>query len=59
MEEILIECSQGVSGDMLLGAFFDLGVPKDVFEKPLLDLGFDSSYDLKFIESKSSSISLE
>ena len=56
MEEILIECSPGVSGDMLLGAFFDLGVPKDVIEKPLLDLGIDSSYDLKFIESKSSSI---
>ena len=32
MEEILIECSPGVSGDMLLGAFYDLGVPKDEIE---------------------------
>ena len=34
MEEILIECSPGVSGDMLLGAFHDLGVPKNIIEKP-------------------------
>ena len=32
MEEILIECSPGVSGDMLLGAFHDLGVPKNIIE---------------------------
>ena len=29
MEDLLIECSPGISGDMLLGAFFDLGVPKE------------------------------
>ena len=39
MEGILIECSPGISGDMLLGAFYDLGVPKKVIEKPLIDLG--------------------
>ena len=40
MEEILIDCSPGVSGDMLLGAFHDLGVPKDVIEKtvPTMDI---------------------
>ena len=30
MEDVLIECSPGISGDMLLGAFYDLGVPKEV-----------------------------
>ena len=38
MEEILIDCSPGVSGDMLLGAFYDLGVPKDLIEKTGLNL---------------------
>lgn len=56
MEEVLIECSPGVSGDMLLGAFYDLGVPKSVIEKPMIDLGFENAYSLKFKESQSSSI---
>ncbi len=56
MDEILIECSPGVSGDMLLGAFYDLGVPKTVIEKPLLDLGLEKLYCLKFKESNSCSI---
>ena len=56
MEEILIECSPGVSGDMMLGAFYDLGVPKSVFEKALIDVGLENLYSLKFIESKSCSI---
>lgn len=56
MDEILIECSPGVSGDMLLGAFYDLGVPKNVIEKPLCDLGLENLYCLKFKESNSCSI---
>ena len=56
MDEILIECSPGVSGDMLLGAFYDLGVPKTVIEKPLFDLGLQNLYDLEFKEAKSCSI---
>ncbi len=56
MEDILIECSPGISGDMLLGAFYDLGVPKNVIEKPLIDLGLKDLYHLEFKESKSSSI---
>ena len=39
MEDVYIECSPGISGDMLLGAFYDLGVPKKVIEQPLIDLG--------------------
>ncbi len=56
MEEILIECSPGVSGDMLMGAFHDLGVPKYEIEKTLACFGLENLYDLNFIESKSCSI---
>tara|TARA_B000000532_G_scaffold69547_1_gene55273 strand:- start:1103 stop:2329 length:1227 start_codon:yes stop_codon:yes gene_type:complete len=56
MEDVFIECSPGISGDMLLGAFFDLGVPKKVFEQPLFDLGLKDLYKLEFKESKSCSI---
>jgi len=56
MEGILIECSPGISGDMLLGAFYDLGVPKKVIEQPLIDLGLKDLYQLNFKESKSCSI---
>jgi len=56
MEDVLIECSPGISGDMLLGAFFDLGVPKKVIEQPLIDLGLKDLYHLEFKESKSCSI---
>ena len=56
MEDILIECSPGISGDMLLGAFYDLGVPKKVIEQPLIDLGLKNLYNLNFKESKSCSI---
>ena len=56
MEDVLIECSPGISGDMLLGAFYDLGVPKKVIEQPLIDIGFKNLYNLEFKESKSCSI---
>jgi len=56
MEDLLIECSPGISGDMLLGAFYDLGVPKKVIEQPLIDLGLKDLYQLDFKESKSCSI---
>ena len=56
MEDIFIECSPGISGDMLLGAFYDLGVPKKVIEQPLIDLGLADLYNLEFKHSKSYSI---
>jgi len=56
MDDVLIECSPGISGDMLLGAFYDLGVPKKVIEQPLIDLGLRDLYQLDFKESKSCSI---
>ena len=51
MEKILIECCPGISGDMLLAAFYDLGVPKKVIEQPLIDLGLKDLYYLEFKES--------
>ncbi len=56
MEEILIECSPGVSGDMLLGAFYDLGVPKCEIEKTLACFGLENLYYLNFRESQNCSI---
>ena len=56
MEDFLIECSPGISGDMLLGALYDLGVPKKVIEQPLNELGLRDLYHLEFNESKSCSI---
>ncbi len=56
MEEILIECSPGVSGDMLLGAFYDLGVPKYEIEKTLACFGLENLYCLNFRESQNCSI---
>ena len=56
MEDIFIECSPGISGDMLLGAFYDLGVPKKIIEKPIINLGLRDLYNLEFVESKSFSI---
>ena len=56
MEDVLIECSPGISGDMLLGALYDLGVPQKVIEQPLIDLGLKNLYQLDFEESKSCSI---
>ena len=55
MEEILIECSPGVSGDMLLGAFYDLGVPKYEIEKTLACFGLENLYYLNFRESQNCS----
>ena len=44
MSEILIDCCPGISGDMLLGAFYDLGVPKNIIEKNLAEFGLEKFY---------------
>ena len=41
---------------MLLGAFHDLGVPKEIIEKPLACIGLENLYNLHFRESQSCSI---
>jgi len=56
MDELLIECSPGISGDMLLAALYDLGVPQIVFEEPLVKLGLKNFFSLSFHQSKSYSL---
>ncbi len=56
IEELLIQCSPGISGDMFLSALFDLGVPQSVIEKPLELLGLDDFFTLSFQESASYSL---
>jgi len=49
MNSLYIDCSMGVAGDMLLASFYDLGVPKDIIEQPLLDLGLGKKFNLKVV----------
>ncbi len=56
MKEYIIDSSPGISGDMLLGALFDIGIPQEIIEKPLKTLGLETFYNLSFKEEKSSSI---
>ena len=41
MKVILIDCRSGASGDMTLGTFLDLGVPRKVLEDGLASLGLN------------------
>ena len=53
MNSIFIDCSLGISGDMLACALFDLGVPNHIFEDNLVKLNIDKSLKILFNESKS------
>ena len=48
MKSIFIDCSLGISGDMLASAFFNLGVPHSIFLDNLVSLNIDKNYKLKF-----------
>ena len=56
MKSIFIDCSLGISGDMLVSAFLDLGVPQSIFLDNLTRLKIEKNYKLKFNKGKSEGI---
>ena len=56
MKSIFIDCSLGISGDMLASSLFDLGVPHSIFLDNLVSLNIDKNYKLKFKEGDSEGI---
>ena len=46
MSALLIDCTTGLAGDMLLSALLDLGVPVSVVHEPLQALGLAKAYGL-------------
>jgi hypothetical protein len=42
MKILYFDCFSGISGDMILGAFLDMGVPKDVIQKNIENLPLEA-----------------
>ncbi len=56
MKSIFIDCSLGISGDMLASALLDLDVPNYIFLDNLVSLNIDENYNYKFNEGNSEGI---
>jgi len=56
MKSIFIDCTLGISGDMLASALLDLGVPRSIFLDNLESLNIDENYNLEFKEADSEGI---
>ncbi len=53
MKSIFVDCCLGISGDMLVSALLDLGVPYSIFLNNLSSLKIDKNYKLKFNQGDS------
>ena len=53
MNYIFVDCSLGISGDMLASALFDVGVPESIFKENLDNIKIDKNFNLTFREAKS------
>jgi uncharacterized protein (TIGR00299 family) protein len=51
MKTLHFDCFAGISGDMALGAFVDLGVDRDVLHSELQKLGFEG-WSLRFVRDE-------
>ncbi len=56
MKSIFIDCTLGISGDMLASAFLDLGIPRSILLDNLASLNIDKNYNLEFKEGNSEGI---
>ncbi len=50
---LVIDCSRGLSSDMLLSAFYDLGIPRNIIDENLIKLDLNPKTKIFFDESKS------
>tara|TARA_Y100001968_G_C19454308_1_gene771324 strand:+ start:5512 stop:6744 length:1233 start_codon:yes stop_codon:yes gene_type:complete len=53
MKDLFIDCPTGVSGNMLLSAFFDLGFPKQLFYEYINSLCLPNEFELDITQSNS------
>lgn len=51
MKSLYIDCPTGLAGDMLLASLIDLGVPKEIIQEPLDQIGYKDFYNLKYQET--------
>tara|TARA_Y100001968_G_scaffold333937_1_gene401407 strand:- start:2935 stop:4167 length:1233 start_codon:yes stop_codon:yes gene_type:complete len=52
MKSLFIDCQNGISGDMLLSAFFDLGLPLELLDEKLKQLGLDKNLSINSSDCK-------